>query len=146
VRGAIQLLMVAFTAWFIVARLQISLPFGELARIIAAAALCGLTARACLGLIAGAAALPIAVIAGMALYLTSIRIMHALPASDLDWLRRASRGLPAWSHPAIDLGFRLLARRPVAAVARPPQIASQEPTPGTSAAVLAKIGASDNAN
>ncbi len=145
-RGAIQLLMVAFTAWFIVARLQISLPFGELARIIAAAALCGLTARACLGLIAGAAALPIAVIAGMALYLTSIRIMHALPASDLDWLRRASRGLPAWSHPAIDLGFRLLARRPVAAMARPPQIASQEPTPGTSAAVLAKIGASDNAN
>jgi O-antigen/teichoic acid export membrane protein len=108
VRATIQLLMVAVSGWFITRRLQLSLPLFDLGKLLIAAALCGSAARACLWWVPGAGSLPLAIFVGSAVYIVSVRLMHGLPKNDADWLRSVCRRLPAWSHNAVDLGFRVI--------------------------------------
>jgi hypothetical protein len=106
-RVAIQVLAVAFGGWFVFSRLGFPLPFRALAKLLLAAGLCGAAARLCL-LVPGPASLPVAILAGAAAYMISIRLLHALPAGDIERLRTILQPLPAGLRTAADLGLRIL--------------------------------------
>lgn len=107
-RAAIQLSAIAFGSWFIVARLRFPMPFRELGKLLLAAGLCGVAARASLAAIPGWLSLPAAIGAGAIVYVAAVRMLYALPASDIDRLRAMSRILPRPLASAIGLLLRLL--------------------------------------
>jgi len=108
-RAAIQVSAVAFGTWFLFYRLRLPLPFRDLAKLLLAAVLCGAAARACLLLMPGAVALLVAIPAGAAVYIVSIRFLRALPAGDIDRLRAMIRPLPAPFRTVAELGLRAIA-------------------------------------
>lgn len=92
-RGAIHALMVAAGLWFIRYRLRCPVPFGSLARLLVAALLCALAARACLALIPSPVlGLAMAVPLGAAIYGAAVRALGALPAEDARRLRNLLAG------------------------------------------------------
>jgi O-antigen/teichoic acid export membrane protein len=93
-RAGIQTGLVAFGLWFILQRLRCRTPLRDLARLLIAAALCALSARASILLIPGLVAIPIAVLAGISVYVVAVRILTPLPSKDVDRLRSICRKLP----------------------------------------------------
>ena len=93
-RAAIQLSAIAFGSWFIVSRLRFPMPFRDLSKLLLAAALCGIAARISLAAVPGWPSLPTAIAVGAVIYVGCVRILAALPASDLERLRAMSRILP----------------------------------------------------
>ncbi len=92
-RGAIHALMVAAGLWFIRRRLHCPVPFGSLARLLVAALLCALAARACIALIPSSIlGLALAVPLGAAVYGVAVRALGALPAEDARRLRNLLSG------------------------------------------------------
>jgi len=74
---------VGFLFW----RLRFQLPMYDLAKLLLAAAICGLAARATLTLMPRTVALPCAIGAGMASYAVAVRALRALHHRDADRLR-----------------------------------------------------------
>ncbi len=94
-RAGVQLVAVALGCWFVVRRLRCPIPFRDLARIVTAAALCGIMAHGALLLPLGAASLPVAIMTGVVAYLVSSRLLRVLPPQDVERLRSLSRAMPA---------------------------------------------------
>lgn len=107
-RAAVQLAAVAFGAWFILWRLRFPLPLRHLGRLLAAAILCAGAARLCLAAVPGPVALPVAIAAGVVVYVAAVRLIKALPASDLAWLRAMASRLPVSLRRGVDLALRLV--------------------------------------
>jgi O-antigen/teichoic acid export membrane protein len=136
-RAAIQVSAVAFGTWFVFYRLRLSLPFRDLAKLLLAAALSGAAARACLLLVPSTMSLLVALPAGAAVYIVSIRLLRALPAGDINRLRGMIRPLPAPFRAIAELGLRALAATEMA----PPSpvgarsVSPDQPPPLAAAAV-----------
>jgi O-antigen/teichoic acid export membrane protein len=128
-RAAIQVSAVALGSWFVYYRLHLPLPLRDLAKLLFAAALCGAAARACLFLAPGGVSLLVAILAGAAVYIVSVRLLRALPASDIDRLRAMIRPLPAPFRAVAELGLRALAAEtaPQSPVGAPAMPADQPP-------------------
>ncbi len=105
-RAAMQIFAVALGNWFVFRRLRFPLPFAGLARLLLAAAICAIAARASLYLATGVAALALAVATGIVTYAAAVRALGALDPADADRLRAICRGLP---HPLSTIGERSLA-------------------------------------
>ncbi|HXC26700.1 MAG TPA: oligosaccharide flippase family protein [Stellaceae bacterium] len=86
-RAAIQIAAVAMGVGFLFWRLRFQLPMYDLAKLLLAAAICGLAARATLTLMPRTVALPCAIGAGMASYAVAVRALRALHHRDADRLR-----------------------------------------------------------
>jgi O-antigen/teichoic acid export membrane protein len=93
-RAVIQLAAVAMGAGFVVWRLGFPLPIADLARLLLAAAICGLTARAVLALSHDALALIPAIAAGALSYAAAVRLLGALHPGDAERLRLLCRAFP----------------------------------------------------
>ena len=120
-RAAIQIAAVAMGTGFLFWRLRFQLPIYNVAKLLLAAAICGLAARATLMLAPRAIALPCAIGAGMASYAVAVRTLRALHQRDADRLRTLCGVFP--------LRFRLLAWRAIGLLA--PQPASAIAFAGT---------------
>jgi len=108
-RAAIQICGVAFGSWFLFRRLHFPLPFAGLLRLLLAAALCGIAARACMWLTTGVTSLVLAVIGGVVAYAIAVRVLHGLHPPDADRLRLLCRGFPAVLREICERGLQLLA-------------------------------------
>lgn len=93
-RAAIQILMIAAGSWFVSRRLGCPLPLEALGRLLVAAALCALVARITIDLVPGQIALVPAIVLGAMTYIGAVRLMHALPQSDIEQIRALVRNLP----------------------------------------------------
>jgi O-antigen/teichoic acid export membrane protein len=110
-RAAIQLAMVALGMWFIMQRLECRTPLSDLARLLIAAVLSAIAARVCIVFFAGNAALLLAILAGVIVYVAAIRLLHALPKSDVDRLQSLCRGLPKALRISSEFGLQLIGGR-----------------------------------
>jgi O-antigen/teichoic acid export membrane protein len=108
-RAAIQLAAIAMGAGFVLWRLRFPLPIADLARLLVAAAICGLTARAVLALSHDALALIPAIAAGALSYAVAVRLLGALPAADAERLRLLCRAFPERVHAGAERVIGLLA-------------------------------------
>lgn len=94
-RAAIQLAAVAMGTVFMLWRLRFPLPIADLARLMLAAAICGLTARVVLALAHDdALALIPAVAAGALSYAVAVRLLGALHPGDAEQMRTVCRAFP----------------------------------------------------
>jgi O-antigen/teichoic acid export membrane protein len=93
-RAAVQIFMVAIGCWFIERRLKTPIPFADLGRLVLAAIVCAVAARACLFGLSGPAALPIAITVGALVYGLAVRLLDALPAKDVQRLALVGEYLP----------------------------------------------------
>jgi hypothetical protein len=110
-RAGVQLVAVALGCWFVACWLRCPIPFRDLARIVAAAALCGVVARGALLLPLGAASLPMAITTGVGTYLMFSRLLRVLPPQDVERLHSLSCALPARLHGPADRLLRLVFER-----------------------------------
>jgi O-antigen/teichoic acid export membrane protein len=110
-RAGVQLVAVALGCWFVARWLRCPIPFGDLARIVTAAALSGVAARGALLLPLGAASLPMAITTGVVTYLVFSRLLRVLPPQDVERLHSLSRALPARLHGPADRLLRLVFER-----------------------------------
>jgi O-antigen/teichoic acid export membrane protein len=108
-RGIIQVTIVAVAVWYIDRKLACETPYASLARLLAAALICAASAIIVLHVVPGIAGLAAAILAGIAVYVLAVRLLAALPQSDIDWLVRASTTLlPDSLHRFSDAALRLL--------------------------------------
>lgn len=114
-RAAVQLIAVAMAEAFLILRLGFPLPIADLTRLLLAASICGLTARAVLTLFSGALALAAAIAAGALSYLIAVRLLRALSPDDADRLRNLCGALPRQLGARMERLIELLAagRRPL---------------------------------
>jgi O-antigen/teichoic acid export membrane protein len=85
-RGAIQILIVAVAVLYIHNRLNCPAPYGALARLLAAAVLCGATASLVVWHVPGGVGLAAAITAGACVYILAIRLFGGLSRHDADRL------------------------------------------------------------
>lgn len=93
-RAGTQALLVGWGMFFITRRLDVPVPLGDLARLLAAAALCAAAARLTMELCSGVLALPLAISAGILVYGLLVRLLGALPQADVDQLGSLCGRLP----------------------------------------------------
>jgi O-antigen/teichoic acid export membrane protein len=93
-RTVIQLLMVALGSWFVVSRLHYPLPVRELYRLSIAALLSAVVARLLVLAVPHAAILLVAIPASVGVYVVALRMLKALPSSDIAFLSNFARSLP----------------------------------------------------
>jgi O-antigen/teichoic acid export membrane protein len=93
-RAIIQSALSCSGMWYVARVLRIPIPFDGLARLLAAALLCALVARMCIVSLTGPAVLPLSILAGCISYMLGVRLLKALPNSDIDRLLMWSRALP----------------------------------------------------
>lgn len=93
-RAGTQAVLVGWGMWFITRRLMVPAPLGALTRLLLAAAICAVAARAVLALVPGNPALPLAIAAGIVVYGLAVRLLGALPQADVDRLRSLCGRLP----------------------------------------------------
>jgi len=110
-RAGVQLVAVALGCWFVARWLRCPIPFGDLARIVTAAALSGVAARGALLRPLGVASLPMAITTGVVTYLMFSRLLRVLPPQDVERLHSLSRALPARLHGPADRLLRLVFER-----------------------------------
>lgn len=94
VRALVQLSLTVSAIWFLETRLQISMPFSDLARLLLAAIAAAVAAQLALGFFDGLAGLPIAVTSGAVAYFVTIRIMKCIPPGDIDRFLLLTKNLP----------------------------------------------------
>jgi O-antigen/teichoic acid export membrane protein len=107
-RASIQAFSFALGSWFITRRLQCPMPFRALGRLLIAALLCGLVARACLLLPSPIMALPAAIGAGALVYAVAARTLGALPRQDIERLCSLNQRLPAKLRMPLGIALRLV--------------------------------------
>jgi hypothetical protein len=117
-RAVIQTFGVAFGSWFLFRRLRFPLPFAGLFRLLLAAGLCWIAARACLWLTTGPLSIALAVVVGIVVYAIAVRALGALPPADAERLRLLCRGFPDHLRRLCDRSLQLLARMTAAAPLR----------------------------
>jgi O-antigen/teichoic acid export membrane protein len=105
-RVAVQLLMVLAGFWFVEFRLGYPVPFNHLARLLLAASLCAGVAHACITLVPGLLGMVLAIVLGAAIYFVSVRLLRALPESDVERLRILTRHLPDFLRRPLDVAWR----------------------------------------
>jgi O-antigen/teichoic acid export membrane protein len=105
-RVAVQLLMVLAGFWFVECRLGYPVPFNHLARLLFAALLCAGVAHACITLVPGLLGMVLAIVLGAAIYFVSVRLLRALPESDVERLRILTRHLPDSLRRPLDVAWR----------------------------------------
>jgi O-antigen/teichoic acid export membrane protein len=93
-RALIQACVAIATVWYLNRHLACPTPVGSLIRLFAAAAVCALAAFGVIEMIPGAVGIPFAVLAGAVVYGTAVRILKALPQSDIRRLLNAIAILP----------------------------------------------------
>jgi O-antigen/teichoic acid export membrane protein len=108
-RAAIQLAAIAMGAVFLLWRLRFPLPIGDLARLILAAAICGVTARAVLAVSPGVLGLIPAIAGGALSYAVAVRLLGALRPGDANRLRTLCRPFPRRLRTGVDRVIGLLA-------------------------------------
>jgi O-antigen/teichoic acid export membrane protein len=107
-RAAIQVAMVVFGTWFITRRLNCRTPVGDLGRLLIAAAVCAIAAHACIALIPGIASLPVSILTGALVYVAAVRLLHALPKSDVVRLKSLCQRLPKPLRISSQFGLQLM--------------------------------------
>jgi hypothetical protein len=112
-RAVIQIAAVAMGGGFLFWRLRFQPPLFDLAKLLLAAAICGLAARASLTLMPGAAALPCAIGAGMASYAVAVRTLRALHPRDANRLRTMCGVFPSRFHILAQRAIGFLAPRSI---------------------------------
>jgi O-antigen/teichoic acid export membrane protein len=93
-RATIQALVAMATVWYLGRYLQCPTPVSSLVRLFAAAALCAVAAWICTIFIPGPIGIPVAVLVGAGVYGVAVRILKALPKSDIQRLVNAFAILP----------------------------------------------------
>jgi O-antigen/teichoic acid export membrane protein len=121
-RASIQTLIAIANVWYVSRRLGCPAPIASLGRLILAALLCAVAARLCIDAFPAPLSLFAAIPAGVLVYVAAVRLLRALPASDLDKLINAAAILPRPSHRMVRALLRLLSPQTRAV--------SQSPTPG----------------
>jgi O-antigen/teichoic acid export membrane protein len=111
-RAAIQIAAVAMGGGFVFWRLRFPLPLFDLARLLLAAAACGIAARSCLSLTTGVGSLFLAIAAGVVSYAVAVRMLRALHPRDADRLRTLCGVFPAGIRTAAERAIGLLAPEP----------------------------------
>jgi FAD/FMN-containing dehydrogenase len=104
-------------AGFLFWRLRFRLPVYDLAKLLLAAGICGLVARATMMLTLQTIALPCAIGAGMASYAVAVRTLRALHQRDADRLRTLCGVFPARLHLLAWRAIGLLAPQPASTIA-----------------------------
>jgi O-antigen/teichoic acid export membrane protein len=108
-RAAIQLAAIAIGGGFMLWGLRIPLPIADLARLLAAAAVCGIAARGVLTMSHGPLALVPAIAAGAVSYAAAVRLFGALRPGDAERLRTLCGAFPARVRDAAERVIALLA-------------------------------------
>ena len=109
-RAVLQITAVALGGGFVFWRLRFPLPIRDLARLLLAAAFCGVVARSCLMLTTGVASLALAITAGVISYTVAVRALRALHPVDADRLRTLCRVFPAGIGAVCERAIGFLAR------------------------------------
>ncbi len=109
-RATIQLGAVAAGLWYVNVRLRCATPFSSCARIMLAALICAAAAAGCIRLVPGASGVVLAVAAGVLVYGGAVRLLNALPHSDIERLVASFAILPAAVRTPATLTLRLLSR------------------------------------
>jgi O-antigen/teichoic acid export membrane protein len=120
-RAAIQCLLVGIGCWFVVRRLHYPLPFGSLGLLALAALACWAAAALCIATIPGPLSLLAAIPAGAVAYIVALRLLRALPPSDLTLLDKVASALPRPMSKIARALLKFLAPPPDAAGPRLPQ-------------------------
>jgi O-antigen/teichoic acid export membrane protein len=94
-RAIVQFALSCSGLWYVTNVLRIPVPFDGLGRLLAAALLCAAVARVCILGLTGPEALPLAILAGGTSYLFGVRMLKALPTSDVERLQAWMHMLPA---------------------------------------------------
>jgi|HubBroStandDraft_4_1064222.scaffolds.fasta_scaffold00284_8 O-antigen/teichoic acid export membrane protein len=108
-RAVIQIAAVAMGGGFVYWRLRFPLPLFDLARLLLAAAACGVAARSCLVLTTGISSLFLAIVAGVVTYAVAVRALRALHPRDADRLRTLCGVFPVGIRAAAERVIGLLA-------------------------------------
>ncbi len=118
-RAALQLGAVGATLWYVNVRLNCATPFSACGRIILAALMCAAAAAACTRVVPGTGGIVVAIAAGVAVYGGAVRLLNALPQSDIERLVASLAILPAPVRAPASMTLRLLSRndQPVRAAA-----------------------------
>jgi O-antigen/teichoic acid export membrane protein len=95
-RAAVQTILLALGLWFIGTQAGFSIPYGGLARILAAATLCALAARMTITAIQGSGAIPIAIMTGVIAYVVAVRLVGGLNRGDSAKVLSLMLHLPQW--------------------------------------------------
>lgn len=118
-RSALQLAAVAIGTLFLYWRYDFPLPMSGLLKTLIAAALSGISARACLWLMASLPSVILAVFMGVVVYGVAVRLLGALHPADARRIRQLSPGLPAIVRSLCETGLRLLTSQTAASAAKP---------------------------
>jgi O-antigen/teichoic acid export membrane protein len=111
-RAIIQFALSCSGAWYVSKVLRIQIPFGGLARLLAAAMLSAAAARLCIIGLTGPEAMPVAILAGAATYGLGVRLLRALPVSDADRLQGWMRSLPLVLRVTMAVLLRVICKHP----------------------------------
>jgi O-antigen/teichoic acid export membrane protein len=123
-RAIIQIAAVAMGGGFVFWRLRFRLPLFDLAKLLLAAAVCGVAARGCLALITGVASFVPAIVVGAVCYAVAVRMLHALHPRDADRLRTLCGTCPSSVRGAVERAVALLVPEQIvtaALVSAPPR-------------------------
>jgi hypothetical protein len=110
-RAAVQILIVGASVWYVSRRLDCPAPIASLGRLMFAALACAIAARLCIDALPAPASLFVAIPTGILVYAGAVRLVGALPASDLNQLINAVAILPGPSHRMVRALLRLLSPR-----------------------------------
>ncbi|GJD81695.1 hypothetical protein GCM10007886_54890 [Methylobacterium gregans] len=94
-RTTVQILTAAASLWYVHHHLHAPAPLGQIARIVCAAALCGLAAFALLRAFPSPAALVPAIVTGMLVYGLGLKLFGCILPQDMERLRAIGARLPA---------------------------------------------------
>ncbi len=107
-RGGVQLIIAVVTLWYLRRHLDCPTPFGILARLLGAAALCAVVARLIVIEVPSLSGMIVAIVAGAATYAAALRILRPLLPRDVEKLRTAVLILPRHLRPAVHFGMQLI--------------------------------------
>jgi len=107
-RAGIQLSMGASALWYMQRYLRCRTPFRELARLLIAAILSAMVARAIVMIEPNLIGVAIAIAAAAAVYALAVRVLHPLPPSDIERLGMAVMTLPRPLQPVARAGLQLI--------------------------------------
>jgi len=108
-RAGVTLCTFPLGCWFLARRLRCPLPLKEVALIVIAAAIGGLASWGCLMVVVWPiAALPTAICVGSAVYLAAIRMLGAMPETDVERLQSLNQLLPHYLRMVVNAAIRLV--------------------------------------
>jgi O-antigen/teichoic acid export membrane protein len=110
-RAIIQIIVVSVGCSVLVFQMGFSIPIRELLKIIVAATLCAVVARAVLFIVPGTIGLPFGIVAGGLIYFSTVRFSNALTDEDILSLRTLARSLPSLTGRFAEMVLRLISKQ-----------------------------------